>query len=369
MPEQPQGLPRWIVFRCDPFKHPPQKRPQPQLLQQACYNRRTSSSHTEVVKRLHDQLTHLRAPDSQHPIYDPRAAPVRFFSAILGVEKCYYVYLPPEYADTTRRFPVLYLLRGHEREWINPDEDSSRAGRTIIDIYEQLHTAGRVGPLLLVMPSMASDDNHISGLMTNFRAPELAEAKPGIGSGRFESYFVEEVIPHIDRNYRTIPSRRAIAGFSLGGAMAVKIAARRPELFTSVSAYDGSFLFAADGGRTVRFSDSLLSNQMFDPHFGIPRDFDHITANSAATLIAHADSVQLRRLVWCIQYGPEHSEPWGSNFYRGEHLMRLLRSKGVTNSVQSAVLADGDHTWGTVHRHMEQVLPVHWQALQSMDGE
>lgn len=304
---------------------------------------------------------------SQHqdqPQYDARAALIRFHSAVLGVERGFYVFLPPEYATGQQRFPALYLLRGHEREWVNPHEDGARGGTTVIDVYERLRNAGRIGPMILVMPGLASDDNHIPSMLTNFRAPELANGKSGIGSGRFEQFFVTELLPTIDRDYRTIPDARAIAGFSLGGMMAVKVAAAYPQLFVSVGAYDGTFLYTTDAGRRVRASDGILENPMFDPALGVPRDMDFITANSAINRLIRADPAQIRRLAWFIQYGPEAIEPWGSNFYRGEHLLRALSYRGAHNCLTSPVMVDGDHSWRTADRHIEQTLPLHWAALQ-----
>jgi hypothetical protein len=71
----------------------------------------------------------------------------------------------------------------HEREWINPHEDSTRAGTNVIDVYERLRAAGQVRPLLLVFPSMSSDDNRVPGLLVNMLAPQRAESS-GLGSGR-----------------------------------------------------------------------------------------------------------------------------------------------------------------------------------------
>lgn len=296
--------------------------------------------------------------------YDQRATLVRFHSTILGVERRYFIYLPPEYESGNQRFPLLYLLRGHEREWVNPREDDSRGGATVIDVYERLRAAGQIGPLLLVMPGLASDDNHIPSMLIDFRAPELAKQIPGIGNGQFERYFVEELIPQIDANYRTIPGARAIAGFSLGGMMAVKVAARYPELFVSVGAYDGTFFYTSDAGRSVRPGDGVLDHPMFDPALGLPRDLDFITTNSPVNLLLRADSQQLRRLAWFIQYGLEEIEPWGSNFYRGEHLLRALATCGVQNGLPAPVMAEGRHTWATADRHIEETLPLHWAALQ-----
>ncbi len=298
-------------------------------------------------------------------ILDPRARLVRLRSRLLGVTKRFYVYLPPEYAvERRRRFPALFLLRGHEREWINPHEDQSRGGTTAIDVYERLRASGAVGPLILVMPGLASDDNRIPGLLTDFRCPGCAPPRAaGLGSGLFQRFFFEELLPAIDARLRTLPGARAIAGFSLGGYMAVKAAALRPELFVSVGAFDGSFPYASDAGASARFSDTLFTQPMFDPALGLPRDPEHLSANNPVCLLSRADRAALRRITWIVQYGPEQLEPWGSNFYRGEYLVRVLRSLGIENAAPVAALPDGEHTWRAADRHIEQTLPLHWQAL------
>jgi S-formylglutathione hydrolase FrmB len=296
--------------------------------------------------------------------FDPRARLLRFPSSALGVERGAYVYLPPEYAQGGRRFPALYLLRGHEREWVNPREDDSRGGATVIDAYERLRAAGTVGPMILVMPGMASDDNAVPGMLTDFRQPELAAGAPGIGSGLFQRFFFDDLLPAIDRSLRTLPAARAIAGFSLGGYMAVKAAALRPDLFVSVGAFDPSIPYAGDHGRTARPGDSIFAMPMFDPALGVPRDPAHLADQSPIVLLMRGDPQALRRLAWAIQYGPEHIEPWGSNFYRGEHLLRALRSIGVRNAAPVAALPDGRHTWQIADRHIEQTLPIHWNAMR-----
>lgn len=298
--------------------------------------------------------------------FDPRANSVRFYSHVLGVTRGLYIYLPPEYGSARRqRFPTLYLLRGHEREWVNPREDDSRAGSTVIDVYERLRAAGAIGPLILVMPGLASDDNAVPGVLTDFRSPERAAHAPGIGTGQFQRFFFEELLPFIDGRYRTVPAARGVAGFSLGGYMAVKAAALRPELFASVGAFDASIPYASDGGRRARLGDTLFAAPMFDGPFGRPRDPEHLTANNPITLLMGADRAAIRRICWIIQYGPEAIEPWGSNFYRGEYLLRALATLGVANAAPVAALPDGQHTWRSADRHIEETLPIHWRALSA----
>jgi enterochelin esterase-like enzyme len=211
------------------------------------------------------------------PNYDPRAHKVRINSPSLGVPKEFYVYTPPEYAlAPERRYPVLYLFRGHEKEWINKFEDGSRGGTNVIDVYEELLAADQVGPMLLVFPGISSDDNSVSGMLTNFKSPELTTAA-GIGTGRFEDYFVQDVIGYVDANYRTVATRagRGVDGFSLGGFMSVKIASQHPELFQTAGAFDGTHFYAdldCSDVDAVRDANTFTTNAMFDPVFGKPRD-------------------------------------------------------------------------------------------------
>jgi len=58
----------------------------------------------------------------------------KFYSASLGIEKHYNIYLPEGYEQSRERYPVVFFLRGHEREWFNPNEDNTRKGLSLIHI-------------------------------------------------------------------------------------------------------------------------------------------------------------------------------------------------------------------------------------------
>ena len=236
----------------------------------------------------------------------------------------------------------------------------------MIDVYEDLRTAGRVGPLALVFPGTSSDDNRIPGILVNMRAPHLANGATGIGSGRFADFFFDDLIPYVDRHFPVIPEGRArgIVGFSLGGAMALSVAARRPDLFACAGAYDGTFLYACDRGRRVLRRDRVIANPMFDAAYGVPRDLTFIAQHNAANLILRGDAAALERVVWVVAYGPESHEPWQSNYYRGEHLLACLRARGLANALEDPVIPDGDHTWRTADRFIALTLPLYDRALR-----
>ena len=313
-------------------------------------------------------MPHRRQPPSAAPhAYDARTQRVALASDALGITKHFYAYVPPDLAPGERA-PCVYFLRGHEREWINGAEDASRHGRNVIDVYLDLRAAGRVGPLVLVFPGLTSDDNAIPSALVNMRAPELASGASGLGSGRFADYFYDDLIGYVDTHYPTIAGgrRRGLIGFSLGGAMAIKAAAERPDLFASAGAYDGTFLYAIDRGRRVRRGDGVIYNPMFDAAYDVPRNTRFIAHNSASNLIVRGDAAALGRITWIVGYGPERYEPWHSNFYRGEHLVRCLESRGLTNALPHAAFPDGDHTWRTADAFVELTLPLHDQALKNV---
>jgi len=297
---------------------------------------------------------------------DPRVRLVTLRSTALGVRKHFYVYTPPTHRSSRGRLPALYLFRGHEQEWINPAQDASRQGRTVIDVYEELLQTGTIGPMILVFPGISSDDNHIPGLLVNFKQPALTDAK-GIGTGRFEDYFLDELVPYVDRRLGANPVARGVDGFSLGGFMAVKIAAQHPELFASVGAYDGLYFWDDPADPySIALTDGTFRNPMFDPALGPgqERDLRYAAANNPSNLVRNGDAARLRRLTWLIEYGPKAGEPHDSNYYRGAHLCKLLSAKGVVNHGRGEIRTCG-HSWRCADEHMRYVLPLHWQALQA----
>lgn len=297
----------------------------------------------------------------------------------MQVSKTIYVFLPPEYQQTTtrgtglagqnqteaRRFPVVYFFRGHEREWLNINEDSSRQGQNILDVYLELAQAGLITPMILVFPGISSTDNSINGMLINFKDPAAARSHAGVGTGRFEDYLLQEVIPLVDRHFRTVPQReaRGVDGFSLGGYMATKITAQYPESFSTCGAYDGLYFYATENGRSIRSNDPVLRMPLFRPVFGDPPDSEYIAANNPPNLILRAETREVQRIRWFIQYGPKRAEPKHSNYYRGEHLSEMLRWQGATPLL--GPLENGGHTWADADRHAKMTLYLHSETFKS----
>ncbi|HST03915.1 MAG TPA: alpha/beta hydrolase-fold protein [Chloroflexia bacterium] len=302
---------------------------------------------------------------------DPRVRHIRIESRVLGVPKSFFVGLPPGYfrvANAGRRYPTLYLFRGHEREWIHRQQDVSRHDHTVIDVYRDLLSEGKVGPMILVFPGISSDDNRVPGMLVNFREPKLVSGAPGIGTGRFEDYFIQELMPYVDSHFRTDSSRnaRAVDGFSLGGFQSIKIAAQYPHLFRSAGSFDGTFLYSNDRGKSVRKTDRVLRNPIFAPAFGAERDYEYIAANNPSNLLWRADRTDIAHIQWMLRSGPETAEPWQSNYFRNRHVVDILKQQGIENAIDP-VFPLARHNWHWADNHIESTLPLHWHAVRSSE--
>jgi S-formylglutathione hydrolase FrmB len=148
-----------------------------------------------------------------------------FRSAALNEDRSYTVLLPSGYDPAAaRRYPVLYLLHGKggdHTDW------SKRA---------PLREAVGATPLIVVMPD--GDDGWYL---------DWADGIHG-----YEGQIVRDLLPHVDATYRTIASRegRALAGLSMGGYGAFKLALRHPGLFVSAASHSGAMRFTReDWGR------------------------------------------------------------------------------------------------------------------------
>jgi enterochelin esterase family protein len=171
-------------------------------------------------------------------------------SPVLKRTRRMYVYLPPGYhGDPADRYPVLYLLHGG-----SGDEDSwTTLGRAPL-ILDNLAAAGRVVPMIVVMPNGNPWERMSQGYgLGPTPSPEHADPRPP-NPGRFaldapqlpEPYvgdfgqsLVEDVIPFVERTYRvrSDAAHRAIAGLSRGGAQTAIISAHNPGLFDYVGVF------------------------------------------------------------------------------------------------------------------------------------
>jgi enterochelin esterase-like enzyme len=138
------------------------------------------------------------------------------------------VYLPPGHDEVQgQRFPVIYLLSSHG----NTGPGLMNWQAWDVNIQQQIDGLiedGTIGPVIVAMPDM----------WTRFGGSQYINSAR---MGRYEDYLINEIIPLIDRNYRTIPDRdhRAIMGRSSGGFGAITQAMHHPDIFGAFACQSG----------------------------------------------------------------------------------------------------------------------------------
>ncbi|MEU6642782.1 alpha/beta hydrolase-fold protein [Saccharomonospora sp. NPDC046836] len=182
------------------------------------------------------------------------------YSAMAGQvsgEHVIMVTLPEGYDSSgVTRYPVQYHLHGH------PDRPDTQLNQ---QMFEE-STAGGV-PLITVAPNGSG-----RGWYTNWVNPPTE-----LGQQNWENFHLDQVIPFIDANLRTIATRdsRAISGHSMGGFGAFRYAESRPELFGYVGSFSGGLDLLNQGQRLAVVGSTQLPGSGTptvppDAIFGVP---------------------------------------------------------------------------------------------------
>ena len=184
------------------------------LLSQSQENNKTASSDSKVI----DTTVHSTGLENN----------------LLGdsPERNVSIYLPPGYYDSlSRRYPVVYFLHGFS-------QDNTTWWGTFVDI-EQIMNAlidqGKISPMIVVVPN--SNNKYNGSWYTNSSV-----------TGNWEDFIVEDVVQFVDSTFRTLPQleSRGIAGHSMGGYGAIKLAMRNSHLFNAVYALSPALMVFED---------------------------------------------------------------------------------------------------------------------------
>jgi S-formylglutathione hydrolase FrmB len=141
------------------------------------------------------------------------------------------IILPPDYESSGKRYPVIYGLTGF-----------TGSGPMMLNIsawqpnlpqrIDRLMTAGKLSPAIYVLPDC----------FTRYGGSQYLNS---IAIGRYEDYVIDEIVPHIDRTYRTIAAAegRGVFGKSSGGYGAIMFGLRHPDVFGAVACHSSDMAF------------------------------------------------------------------------------------------------------------------------------
>jgi len=170
-----------------------------------------------------------------------RVVPVQFASSALRGNplgdphvRTVPVYLPPGYDDPAqakRRYPSAYVLTGftgrgtmllNDNGWTEP----------LHKRLDRLIRSGKVQPLIAVMPDG----------FTKYGGSQYLDSS---AHGKYETHLVRELVPYVDRTFRTkaAGAHRAVLGKSSGGFGAIVHGLRHPDVFGALADHSGDSAF------------------------------------------------------------------------------------------------------------------------------
>ncbi len=138
-------------------------------------------------------------------------------------ERMVNVLLPPGYAASDKRYPVVYVL-----PWGDGWPTANTLGFGIA--MESLLRKGEIEEVIVVVP----DANSKLGNNYFMSSPTV---------GDYETYLTQDVVDYVDTRYRTLPRRdsRGLTGCCAGGEASMRLALKYPNLFSVVAATDSVY--------------------------------------------------------------------------------------------------------------------------------
>ncbi|MBW3467004.1 alpha/beta hydrolase [Arthrospiribacter ruber] len=242
-------------------------------------------------------------------------------SEILNKSKKYSVYLPPGYNTSERDYPILYLLHGANDDhtgWIQYGKLEHTANEGISN--------GTVSPMIIVMPHAETDKGGYFNSIDN--------------TWRYEDFFFDEFIPHVEEKFRVKKGKRfrAIAGLSMGGGGTLMYALRHPDLFQTacpLSSYIGPLTFedakAGYSSQNAGVSDGQMRT--------------YYRKHNALSMVEDLPEKNRSAVRWYLDCGDDDF------LYEGNSLLHIAMKK---NEIPHQFrVRDGDHTW----KYWQEALP------------
>lgn len=252
-------------------------------------------------------------------------------SKILGGNRKYAVYLPPDYETSKRSYPVLYLLHGagdDQTGWVQFGE--------VLNITDKAIAEGTATPMIIVMPDAKT------GQMGYFNSIK--------NDWRYEDFFFDEFIPYIEKTYRIKSEKRfrAVAGLSMGGGGSFMYALHRPEMFSSacpLSAYVGP-LTIDDLKNFLNRTNTKATDAELEAYF---------KKHNAINLVNDIKDDQKKAVRWYIDCGDDDF------LYEGNSLIHIaMKKKEIPHEFR---IREGAHTWTYWRTALPDVLHFVSQAF------
>ncbi len=256
---------------------------------------------------------------------------IQLQSKLINATLPYNVILPLGYrASATTRYPVLYLLHGHGghyTDWLT---------RTNVADYAAQYR------MIVVMPE-GNNSWYVDGAAAS--------------NDKYESYILQELMPDVDKRYRTIQSRygRAVAGLSMGGYGAIKYGLKYASVFAFAGSMSGAF-------GVTRYTEKEMGGANWEPFlktFG-PLGSETRKANDIFEITKALTPARVASLPYF--YFDCGTEDAAQHFDRNRELSELFLEKKIPHEYREL---PGNHSWQYWDQQVPEVLKIAAEKLRA----
>ena len=249
------------------------------------------------------------------------------YSNILKASVKYNVYLPDGFDESSKTYPVVYLLHGLGGNYTDWAKKASAKA-----IADELIGTGEAVEMIIVMPNAGGADRH-----------NVWNGYFNMPGWNYEDFFFQELIPTAEKKYRAVGDKghRAVMGLSMGGGGSTVYCQRHPEMFSSC--YAMSAWLDYEQGQVGE------SDQAKDKLYYVCQS---VREHSALDFMDNADEAtleKLRTVKWFIDCGDD------------DFLVALsfqLHMKMKAAKVKSELrVRNGVHNWEYWHGSLRLALP------------
>ena len=230
----------------------------------------------------------------------------------------------PSTYDGSRQFATLYLLHGGSgifSDWLKKVTEPDLVNR----MAEEYN-------LIIVTPGVGPSSYYYDS--------------PMMDSVQYETYLIEELIPHIDKSYKTLAKKesRAITGLSMGGHGAIMLSAKHPELFIAATSMSGVMNIDTRLWKVPAEFSKLRQGQQQEM---LGKDLQYDAPFSTYTAVGLVDKMKVNGIALLMDCGVDDFL-----LETNRQMHQLLLANGTPHDYTER---PGAHTW----EYWTQALPFH----------
>lgn len=226
----------------------------------------------------------------------------------LKLKRRVWIYLPPDYEMSGKRYPTLYMHDGQNLF----DEATSYVGEWKVDkILDYLFYKQHLEGVIVVGIDNGSEKR-------------LSEYVPSKKGRQYAKFLAETLKPFIDEHFRTLPEREftGVAGSSLGGLMSLYMAKYHAETFSKIGAFSPAMAFAKSDFKTIEKIDDMkiymdVGTSENLPYMDAKKYADEVWNTYYAFICSGFNHDELKFIV--EKDAPHNEEAWSMRFASAIH--------------------------------------------------